>query len=857
MIPLPKNSVFACLLFVGTLLTPAASAQDLPFDLEIPDIDADGYSEAISTPESVIGHRIGTRHTIPSQVVDYFERIASESNRVVLREHGRTHEGRKLIHAIVTSPANHGNLETLRIANLQLSDDPSSVPDTYFSDGKLVVYMGYSVHGNEASGTEASILTLYHLAAAQGSRIESLLDDMIILVDPMLNPDGRDRFADWVNRNRGQVHTTDGQDREHNEPWPGGRTNHYWFDLNRDWLPAAHPESRGRLEIFHSWRPQVHTDVHEMGGNATYFFQPGIPSRTHHLTPSENQVLTAEIASYHASILESIGSLYYSEESFDDFYYGKASAYPDANGAVGILFEQASSRALESETDRGDLHYAFTVRNQFLTSISTLQASHNMRERLLQYHRDYYAGSGQFADDIGVDGYLVDVKDAYARGQHFASLLRRHRIRAYELNDNVSVSGRSFSAGEALFIPAAQQQARLLRSIMETPTTFADSIFYDVSTWNLPYAFNLPFAEFTGNPVRLAGDEVDDAWFARGRVIGISDYAYVIPWKGYFASKAVVELIRSGFSPRIIKAKYSVVADGESVEIPRGSVMIPLQSSELPASEVHARMSEIAENNNVIAYGVESGLTTSGPDLGTGTSANIREPKVALITGPGTSSNNAGEAWHLLAVRMGIPVSLLDSDVLESADLEKYTVVIFAGGSTGTTVNPEPVKAWVQGGGTLITLSSGTNWAIGHEFVSSERHSLDVDSLVADYSYGDLPLARGAKRLAGATIMTKVDTTHPVGYGLSSELPVFRTSSTFFEKLDVPGANVATYGPNPVLSGYVPDELDGSITNKLAIGAVRMGRGRVIMFADNPNFRGYWYGSNMALLNAILLHRAI
>ncbi|NND70773.1 MAG: peptidase M14 [Rhodothermales bacterium] len=832
-------------------------AQEFPFDLEIPHIGADSYDANISTPDDVIGHRIGNRHTIPSQVVDYFEQIASESDRVVVREHARSHEGRRLVHAVVTSPANHENLELIRAANIRLSEDPQSVPDSYFEDGKLVIYLGYSVHGNEASGTEAAVLTLFHLAAARGGDIDSMLDQMVIIVDPMLNPDGRDRFTDWVNRNRGQVHTTDSQDREHNEPWPGGRTNHYFFDLNRDWLPAVHPESQGRLEVFHSWRPQVHTDVHEMGGDATYFFQPGIPSRTHHLTPVENQTLTAEIATYHAKILEEIGSLYYTGESFDDFYYGKASAYPDANGAVGILFEQASSRALESETDRGTLHYAFTVRNQFLTSVSTLQASFEMRERLLRFQREYYASASDFSKEIGVDGYLIDVTHAYARSHHFVKLLKLHRINANTLTRNVTVDGHTFQQNDALFIPADQGQARLLRSIMETPTAFADSIFYDVSTWNLPFAFNISFKEFKGDKSRVAGDMVSDDWFARGEVIGASDYAYVIPWRGYYATKATAELMRAGFAPRIIKAEYSIVAAGETRQIPRGSILLPLQGSGLDAEEALRIINETVRDNNLIAYGVESGLTKQGPDLGTGTSASIPEPRVAIITGSGTSAYNAGETWHLLTVRMGLPVSLIDAQGLSSVDLGKYSVVIYAGGSTGSAVDPEPVKEWVRDGGTLITLSSGTDWAIAHEFAESSRHSLDVDSLVSAYSYGDLSLARGAKRLAGATLMTRVDTTHPVAYGLSESLPVFRTSSTFYDVLDVPGSTVAKYAAKPVLSGYVPDELDGTIEDKLAIATSRLGRGRVVMFADNPNFRGYWFGTNMALLNAIMLHRAI
>lgn len=834
----------------------ASTGQQVPIDLDVPIPYSFSYDSEIPKPEDVLGHRIGSQHTVPSQVVDYFETVAALSDRVTLRSHGRTHEGRKLIHAIITSPENQTNLEDIRTANLQLSDLPREVDDEYYANGKLIVYLGYSVHGNEASGTEAAILTLYHLAAGQAAHIDSLLDQMVIIVDPMLNPDGRDRFTDWVNRNRGAKHTTDGQDREHNEPWPGGRTNHYWFDLNRDWLPAVHPASIGRLEVFHSWRPQVHTDVHEMGGNSTYFFQPGIPERTHHLTVPENQTLTAEIATYHARALESIGALYFSEESYDDFYYGKASAYPDANGAIGILFEQASSRALESETDRGNLHYSFTVRNQFLTSLSTLDASLQMKPRLLRFHNEFYRSSSDFASSIGIHSYVVDVTNARSRGKHFVELLNKHRIYANELVNDVDIGGHRFTSNNAFVVPAAQPQARFLRSLMESPTSFTDSIFYDVSTWNLPMAFNLDFAESVRSLESSTGRKLDPSWFNTGAVIGSSSYAYVMPWSGYYAGRAAHQLVEAGFDVRIITEPISLKVGAEDIRLDRGSVLIPLGNASVEPDEVNQIIQQVAVDNDVIIYGASSGLTSLGPDLGTGSSNRIPEISVGLITGSGTSAYNAGEAWHLLSERFGIPVSLLDSDDLSEMDLDRYNVLVYAGGSTGSSVDAAAIKPWITSGGTLITLESGTDWAVQQELVSLEEIPFDVDSLVADYSFADLGTARGAKRLAGAVLNTDVDTTHPIAYGLDENVPVFRTRTSLFNVPDTPGATVARYSAEPVLSGYVPKDIQPQLSGKLAIATSRMGRGKIVMFADNPNFRGYWLGTNMAFINAIMLHRA-
>ncbi|MDX1439221.1 MAG: M14 family metallopeptidase, partial [Rubricoccaceae bacterium] len=365
-----------------------------------------GYDSSVPTPEEVLGYSIGERHTRPHEVVRYFEAVAEASDRVTLDQHATSYGFRKLIHATVTSSANHARLEDIRQRNLRLSDDPESVPDGDLASMPAIIYLGYSIHGNEASGTEAALLTLYHLAAGRGNAVDNVLENAVVIIDPMLNPDGRDRFTDWANNFRSHP-TTDGQDLEHNEAWPGGRTNHYLFDLNRDWLPAQMPESRGRLEVFHYWRPQYLADFHEMGSDATFFFQPGIPSRTNPNTSNENQRLAAAIAEHHAGAFDEVGQLYYSEESFDDFYYGKGSTYPDINGAVGILFEQASSRALMRETSAGQLRYATTVRNQFIASLSSLEGVLANREALLRFQRESYRAARDVVNEAGVEGYVV------------------------------------------------------------------------------------------------------------------------------------------------------------------------------------------------------------------------------------------------------------------------------------------------------------------------------------------------------------------------------------------------------------------------------------------------------------------
>ncbi|MEM9997364.1 MAG: M14 family zinc carboxypeptidase, partial [Bacteroidota bacterium] len=435
-------------------------AQPVPLTVPFTAPGTTGYDPAIPTPEQVLGHTLGERHTRPADVVRYFEAVAAASDRVSTLVFGQTYEGRRLVVAHVGRPDHVADLARVQAANRQLSDDPASVSDADLDALPVVAYMGYGVHGNEASTTEAGVLLLYHLAAGQGPAVDAILDDALVLIDPMLNPDGRDRFVDWVNGQRGGVATRDLQDREHNEPWPNGRTNHYLFDLNRDWLPLQHVESRARMDLWHGWRPQLSTDYHEMGRNATYFFQPGVPSRTNPNTPALNQALTQQIGEFHARALDRVGQLYYAGESFDDYYYGKGSTYPDVNGSVGILFEQASSRALTTETVNGPLDYGTTIRNQFATSLSSLEAAVTLRDDLLRHQRDFYAGAVAFARDADVQGYVVATEPYPTRAAALQQVLQQHRIRVHDLAQPVTVDGERFEPGAAFVVPVAQPQAR-------------------------------------------------------------------------------------------------------------------------------------------------------------------------------------------------------------------------------------------------------------------------------------------------------------------------------------------------------------------------------------------------------------
>jgi hypothetical protein len=435
-----KNFMKKAALFLITfavILSSAVAQVDLSYYLP----DSVTYNPAIPTPKSIIGHEVGEWHVTHDKLVQYMYALDQASDRITLEVIGQSHEVRPMILLTITSPANHKNIETIRTQHLKLVD-PSSSGSLDLKNMPAVFYMGHSIHGNEPSGSNAALLTAYFLAAAQGKKIEEYLNNTIILLDPSFNPDGLQRFSSWVNSRKSNVISTDPADMEHNEAWPGGRTNHYWFDLNRDWLVVQQPESQGRVKKFHAWKPNVLTDHHEMGTNATFFFQPGVPARVHPLTPDRNQELTRKIGTYHAKALDDIGSLYYTQEGYDDFYYGKGSTFPDAQGAIGILFEQASSRGHAQESVNGVLRFPFTIRNQFTTALSTLTAVNAMRVDLLTYQRDFFKTAVSNAAKDPIKTVAFGSNDP-VRATMLAEVIARHSIDVQKLS-NQSINGKRY-----------------------------------------------------------------------------------------------------------------------------------------------------------------------------------------------------------------------------------------------------------------------------------------------------------------------------------------------------------------------------------------------------------------------------
>tara|TARA_S200000501_G_scaffold53152_1_gene43285 strand:- start:394 stop:2907 length:2514 start_codon:yes stop_codon:yes gene_type:complete len=811
--------------------------------------DLSEYNKSIPTPLSVIGHEVGEFHISHDKLSHYVQEISRASNRVKLINRGKSYENRTSWLMIITSESNHSRLEQIRKQHLELSNSKNK--DIDVSNMPIVVYQGFSVHGDEPSGSNASLPLMYHLLASNSQETIELLENTIILLDPSFNPDGLQRFSQWANSNKNQSLTADPNDREYNQYWPRGRTNHYWFDLNRDMLPNQLVETNAKVKTFTEWLPNILTDHHEMGTNSSFFFQPGVPERKNPLISDLNQALTREIGTYHEKALNSIGSLYYSEEDYDDFFFGKASTYPDANGSIGILFEQGSSRGHIQESVNGILTFPFTIRNQLTAAFSTLEAAKNMRVKLLNYMKDFYDDQIELnpkSSDNIVFGKLKDESTVY----HLADILNSHKIKFNKISEDVVLNGKKYTKDNSFIIPMNQPKRTLINAMFYTQTEFKDSLFYDVSAWTFPLAFNVNYS-YTDNlskssVSKLFGEEVTETKKPLGNVDSKSNYAYLFEPHEYYAQAAVYHLIKEGLRVKTATRKFSI--NGKEFDF--GTYLIPVQNQSMNSEDIYNKLLEISNKYNINFESQATGIT-SGIDLGSDYFIIVNEPKIGLIVGDGVRSYDAGEIWHLLDTRYNIPITKLDVDDLRYMDLSKYSHVILPD-YNGSKLRSEQIKNYINGGGNLIAYRNSVKWVSNN---LNELEFLTNDLKASGVSFSDREKFYGAQQTGGAIFESNIDRSHPVNYGIESNtLPLFRNSNVYMSKSEQSFNNPISYSSNPLMSGYISEENISLLKNSVPFKVIRSGKGKILLMTDNTNFRAFWFGTNRILLN-MLFHSNI
>jgi hypothetical protein len=882
------QSILKLTLLLSIIATFNASAQNSYFFAKTSILNP-----KVPTPEQFLGYPIGTYFTRYDQVVAYFKELSKVSDRVHVEGIGKTYEQREQVIVTITSPANYGNLENIRQEHLNQVDPAKPVLS---NNAPVIIHLGYGVHGNETSSTEASLLAGYYLAASDDAETQNWLSGAVIFIDPALNPDGRDRAANWHNAYHSFPAVGDPLDKEHQEGWPNGRTNHYFTDLNRDWLNLVQVESRNRIAFFHKWYPNVQIDFHEQGTNATYYFEPTPKSHESPIIPQFLYEFQVTLAKYHAEALDEIGSLYFTKENYDNLSPIYGSTYPKFFGSVAATFEQASSRGILQESNNGPLAFAFTIRNHLRTSFSTIKGAIAEKAGLFKVQKDFFKYALSQGQKNPAKGFVFgDIKDKTLTNK-FLNLLLQHRIEVFEVPSKITQDGKTFEKGSAYVVPSAQPNFLLVHSIFEE-NTLKDSIFYDNTGWSLIHAYGLKYAKLKG-AVSKGAAVLQPPASGTKPTIAKSGYAYLINSTDYNYTKALYELQRKDVLVKTAFKGFSVKTAAGEVPFLPGSLVIPVVGQNLTADSLFAAVNAVANSTNIDVLGVNSGFSAAGIDLGSSNIRATRKPEVAVAFGQGVTASEAGQVWFLLNQQLDLPVSKLDLSTFARAPLARYNVIVLPAGnySAWDQATVARIKSWVEAGGTLITFQTATAWAVANNLVQEKLAQTDVfrrpgdltpavaagkpeegqksDGAKAEAGKGDgakanagqgkaaatsarLDYARqedveGSKRINGAIFQADLDITHPIAFGITDrKLFINKNGPTLLVPSSNKYATVAQYTSQPFINGYASKANIAKVANSAAIIATASGNGEVILFADDPTYRGYWLGTNRLFLNAL------
>ena len=832
------------------------------------------YQSGITSPAEFLGYQPGEEYSHHYQLGDYLKNLASESDRVSLITYGETYEGRDLWLVIITSEENHDNLEQIRENNLRLADFEDlgqSEAAELMENHPSVVWLSYGVHGNEASSAEAALQTAYRLAAAEDDESVRFRDESVVIIDPILNPDGRDRYVTWYKSSQAHMLNTDPADLEHDEIWPGGRTNHYWFDLNRDWVWLVHPESRGRIAEYQKWMPQVHLDIHEQGFNDNYFTMPGTTPRNLQL-PDDYEEWSDRFGRGTIEEFDRHNISYATTEAFDFFYPGYGSSYPSLMGGIGMLAEQGGhsrgGRAVETEDD-----YILTLQQRifdhYKNSVATVRTAVENRSELLNYYRDALNPENSKVETKAYilpdnpNDHTYDVIDIMLKqGVRVERAEEEFTLRNASDYWDDEAQRRSFNAGDFI-IRTNQAKHMFITTLFEPEMAIEDSVMYDMSVWSIPMAYNLDAARVNDDPSVSTSVVEESPEREEGVINPSAEYAFVIDWKQTDAPKALGELWRRGYSVRSAEKTFS--KDG--LDFSRGTLIVLLGRNYENRDQVRRDMQEIADYAGVKIYGLETGRMDSGIDLASRSSNVLHQPKVAMVIDQPFNSYTAGQIWFQFDQNVEYGISRIRSHRLASIDLSEYDVIILPGQGGNAPhygeSQQEALKNWVESGGTLVTTEASAlsmtkdrmEWT-GVELVKEEEDEEEESEDLAAYTpYEARVDTFGLQRIPGASFKSHIDVTNPLAFGVKERL----YSLTYNTDQLKPSSDYQVVGyyekdsEELLASGYASQENIRKAAGNVFAGVASMGRGKVVLLTDNTQYRMFWRGPERLMINAVML----
>ncbi|MCR9228067.1 MAG: M14 family metallopeptidase [Flavobacteriaceae bacterium] len=797
-------------------------------------------AQELKSPSEFLGYELGTQFTRHHEVVDYYEYLAeAAADRVQLTVYGKTNERRPLILAHVSSAENIANLETIRQEHLKGTEGTGN-------SSKAIVWLSYNVHGNESVSTEASMKTIYELLTKKSSYLENT----VVIIDPCINPDGRDRYSNWYNQYKNTPYQVDPNSKEHHEGWWSGRSNHYMFDLNRDWAWLTQIESQQRLKKFNQWLPHVHVDFHEQGVNSPYYFAPAAEPY-HEVITEFQRDFQVTLGRNHAKYFDANNWFYFTKEVFDLLYPSYGDTYPIYNGAIGMTYEQGGSgqAGLGIVTAIGDtLTLKDRIAHHFTTGLSTVEVSSQNVEKLNQEFRKFHQNK-----DFKYKSYVL--KGDRDKLNALKSLLDKHNIVYGDLS-NGSYKGHSYGSGsngnlsinkDGMVVSTDQPKGTLVKVLFEPNAKLSDSLTYDITAWSLPYAYGLDAVAST-SPV--ASQNVQQTTASAN--IGSGSYAYLTDWNSMDDARFLAALLREGI--RVRKADHPFTIEGKSFE--RGTLIITKGDNENKEDFI-STLQTIATKFKKDITSTATGFVDSGKDFGSSSIQMITKPKIAVLSGGPTSTLRFGEVWHFFEQQLHYPLTVIDDEYAGRVDLNQYDILVLPDGRYGNYFNEEELtelKSWVRKGGKIIAMGGSIDAldgekGFGIQKKKSEEKENDENT---PQPYKDWERERIKGAITGAIFKTKVDNTNPLAYGYGTDYFSLKLGSSAYEYLGNGNAVYLEQNTKP-FSGFAGVEARKRISGSLIFGIENHGRGQVIYMVDNPLFRGFWENGKLFFANALFM----
>ena len=798
-------------------------------------------SQNLKSPSDFLGYDIGTQFSRHSQVVDYFDHVSKEMNEnILLINYGKTYERRPLFYAVISSKENIAEIESIRLNNLSALDVNENR-----SNDKAIVWLSYNVHGNESSSTEASMQTVYELLTGRAE----LLQNTVVIIDPCLNPDGRDRYANWYNQTKTSPYNTNKISREHIEPWPGGRANHYLFDLNRDWAWITQIESQQRLREYQKWMPHVHVDFHEQGINEPYYFAPAAEPY-HEVITNWQRDFQFMIGKNNAKYFDENGWLYFTKEIFDLLYPSYGDTYPTYLGAIGMTYEQAGGGVaglgiLNSEGK--NLTLVDRVKHHTVAGISTVEISSANSDRLNKEFVNFFKNKNKSTYYImNGDSDKIDQLSKFLKKHEIDFYSTKvQKLNAFNYNKNKITSYTTTT--NDLIIPNSQAKGKLVDVFLERTTKLSDSMTYDITAWSLPFVY--------GVNAYSTSKKIETSEYKENKVENIIDedaVAYASIWNHMNDAKFLSNLIENK-----IKVRYNekIIRNGD-LTLPRGSVIIYKgDQTDLVYEKV---LFELADKNNIKLHPIYSGMSEFGPDLGSDSVKLVKNKKIAIFSGEDgsnrVSSLNYGAIWHFFEQELKYPLTHLNVDNFKNIELNQFDVLIIPSGyygSIGNEANLEKIRKWISKGGNLIAFENAIRIFTDKDGFSIKLKRNKSENKQEDVKYEDLNRNRIQNYLSGAIFKINLDNTHPLAFGYPKEYYSLKTSTSTYENLKT-GYNVGKINEDDDSTiGFVGDKIKNKFKNSLVFGHERIGRGNIIYFTDNVMFRNFWENGKLFLVNSI------